>query len=121
MNIVLICIDTLRFDCVGYQPDKKELREYNLEGLLKTPTLDGIAEKSLCFTNCFSTNTYTTAAHASVFTGLYPPRHGVRAFYNHKMDSGVKTLAETFREHGYETAMAIDVLELFDIPHIHER
>lgn len=112
-KIILISIDNLRYDCVGYQPDKKELDKYNVRYLLETPTLDKLSEKALCFTQSISTNTYTTSAHASVFTGLYPPHHGVRAFYDTKLSRQVKTLAEIFKEKGYITVFATDVMALF--------
>lgn len=112
-NVILISIDNLRYDCVGYQPDKKELDKYNVKSLLETPTLDRLSEKALCFTQCISTNTYTTSAHASVFTGLYPPHHGVRAFFDTKLNKDVKTLAEIFKENGYITVFATDVMALF--------
>ncbi len=69
-HIILISIDNLRFDCVGYQPDKRELARHDVLKHLETPNLDRIAEKGVCFTSCISTNTYTTASHASLFTGL---------------------------------------------------
>jgi len=118
-NIVLISIDNLRFDCVGYQPDKKELIKYDVLKHLETPTLDRIAEKSLCFTQCISTNTYTTAAHASIFTGLYPPGHGVRGFYDKKLSGDVYTLAEILKIFGYETAMMTDTSMLFQPLEMH--
>lgn len=108
-NIILISIDALRFDCVGYQPDKRELEKYNVLKYLETPTLDSIAEKSLCFTQCISTSTYTTASHASIFTGLYPPRHGVRSFYGNKLSKDVFTLPEILKLFGYETVCFTDV------------
>jgi arylsulfatase A-like enzyme len=113
-KVILISIDNLRYDCVGYQPDKRELREYGVLKYLETPTLDAIAAKSLCFTNCVSTSTYTTSAHASVFTGLYPPRHGVRAFFDTKLRPDALTLAEVFSTNGYRTICATDVPELFE-------
>jgi len=112
-NIILISIDNLRFDCVGYQPDKKELVHYDVLKYLETPTLDRLAEKSICFTQCISTNTYTTAAHASILTGLYPPRHGVREFYEKKLSREVYTLAEVLKVFGYETVMMTDTNTLF--------
>jgi arylsulfatase len=112
-NIVLISIDNLRFDCIGYQPDKKELVKYDVLKYLETPTLDRIASRSLCFTNCVSTNTYTTSAHASMLTGLYPPHHGVRGFYDWKLSKDVFTLAEVLKMFGYETVMLTDTENLF--------
>jgi len=112
-NIILISIDTLRYDCVGYQPDKSELEEYDVLKYLKTPTLDRIAEKSLCFTQCISTNSYTTASHASILTGLYPPRHGIREFYVKKLSNNVYTLAEILKIYGYTTVMFTDTYQNF--------
>jgi len=112
-HIILISIDNLRFDCIGYQPAKKELMKYDVSKYLQTPTLDRIAEKALCFTQCISTNTYTTAAHASAFTGLYPPRHGARAFYETKISKDAHTLAEVLKIFGYETVMMTDTANLF--------
>ncbi len=112
-KIVLISIDTLRYDCVGYQPDKKEVDKYNLKSMLQTPTIDKLSEKALCFTQCISTNTYTTSAHASLFTGLLPPHHGVRAFFETRLRDDIKTLPEIFRENGYKTVLATDVMALF--------
>ncbi len=65
-QILLISIDNLRYDCIGYQPDKRDLEKQDVLKHLSTPTLDKIAGRSTCFTRCISTNTYTTSAHASV-------------------------------------------------------
>jgi arylsulfatase A-like enzyme/MoaA/NifB/PqqE/SkfB family radical SAM enzyme len=107
-NIILISIDTLRYDCVGYQQDKRELEKYDVLQYLATPNLDRISEKSACFTQCVSTNTYTTSAHASVLTGLYPPRHGVRAFFKTKLHKEAYTLPEILKVYGYTTILITD-------------
>ncbi len=113
-NVIMISIDNLRFDCIGYQPDKNELIEHDVIDLLETPTLDAIASKSICFTQAISTAPYTTTSHASIITGLYPPRHGVRAFYDTKLSESVQTLAEIFQKEGYITILATDVPELWN-------
>jgi membrane-anchored protein YejM (alkaline phosphatase superfamily) len=114
MNVILVSIDALRFDCVGYQKNKCELLKYDVLKFLNTPNLDEIAKKSACFTNAISVSTYTTSAHASILTGLYPPRHGVRAFYDTKLYKNVLSLAEIFRKEGYVTVLSTDSIELFD-------
>lgn len=113
-KIILVSIDTLRFDCVGYQPNKDELRKYDVLKFLETPNLDEIAKKSICFTNAISVSTYTTSAHASILTGLYPPRHGIRAFYDTKLSENVLTLAEILKKEGYVTILSTDIIELFE-------
>jgi arylsulfatase A-like enzyme len=112
-HIILISIDNLRYDCIGYQPDKRELIKHDVLKYLETPTLDHLAEKSTCFTQAISTNTYTTASHASILTGLYPPKHGVRTFFNSQLKREAITLAEVFRAHGYHTILATDTEHLF--------
>jgi arylsulfatase A-like enzyme/glycosyltransferase involved in cell wall biosynthesis len=112
-DILVVSIDNLRFDCVQYQDDRRELGKYDVLKHLATPTLDRIAEKGLCFTRCISTNTYTTASHASLFTGLYPPGHGIRSFFETKLSGDVFTLAEVLKVYGYETVMMTDTPDLF--------
>jgi arylsulfatase A-like enzyme/2-polyprenyl-3-methyl-5-hydroxy-6-metoxy-1,4-benzoquinol methylase len=112
-KIVLVSIDTLRFDCVGYQKNKNELIKHDVLKFLDTPNLDNIAKKGICFTNAISVSTYTTSAHASILTGLYPPRHGVRAFYDTKLSENVSSLAEILKKDGYITILSTDVIELF--------
>jgi len=113
VNVIFISIDNLRYDCVGFQNDKRELIKHDVLKYLETPTLNNIAERGICFSQCISTSTYTTASHASIFTGLYPPRHGVRAFYDTKLSKNVVTIAEVLRKEGYKTILHSDSLELF--------
>lgn len=112
-NVIMVSIDNLRFDCIGYQPDKNELIKHNVLNLLETPNLDAIASKSICFTQAISTSPYTTASHASIITGLYPPRNGVRAFYDTKLSENIQTLAEIFQKEGYVTILATDTPEIW--------
>lgn len=114
LNVLFISIDNLRFDCVGYQPFKDELRDRDVNRYLQTPTLDALAEESLCFTQCLSTSTYTTASHASILTGLYPPGNGVRAFFQTKVSNSAQLLSEVLRQKGYRTILFTDIPYLFD-------
>lgn len=114
MNIILISIDNLRYDCVGYQPFKKELEKYGVAHLLRTQTLDSIAEKGICFTQAITTTPYTTPAHASLLTGLYPPLHGVRVFWNQSMFKGVRTLPELLKQYNYKTILYTDSIHFKD-------
>lgn len=119
-HIIFISIDNLRFDCIGYQPNKSDLKKYQLETLLKTPNLDKIAEKSVCFTNVISTSTYTTASHASILTGLYPPKHGVRAFYDTKLSTQVYSITELLKSKGFLTILCTDAMELWSPLDLHK-
>lgn len=113
-KIILLSLDNLRYDCMGYQPDKRQLAAFGVLDKLQTPNLDRVAQESLCFTNCISTSTYTTNAHASFLTGLWPPRHGVRAFFHTRLSCQVRSLVELARDAGYRTILATDIPELFE-------
>ncbi len=112
-HVMMVSIDTLRYDCIGYQPDKYWLDTYRVRKELKTETLDKIASRSVCYTHCFSTSSYTTNSHASLFTGLFPPKHGVRQFFKSRVRGDADTLAAIFKRHGYRTVMMSDNPVLF--------
>lgn len=90
-NILLVVIDTLRADRVGVH-----------NGKTLTPNLDRLAESSVVFTDAISTAPWTLPSHASLFTGLYPDKHGV-SWGHYKLESGPATLAELLLRRGYET------------------
>ncbi|MHB8232714.1 MAG: phosphoadenosine phosphosulfate reductase domain-containing protein [bacterium] len=112
-KVILISIDNLRYDCVSYVKDRPHLKQFYLENLVDTPTLGEIASNSAVFTGCFSTSSYTTSAHASLFTGLLQPKHGVRPFFYKKVNDDCVTLAEIYKNNGYKTVFYSDVIELF--------
>lgn len=66
MNIVIIMIDTVR---------KDHLSLYGARGY-PTACIDKFAEDSVVYRNVVSPAPWTTPVHASLFTGLYPSRHG---------------------------------------------
>lgn len=95
-NVLLITIDTLRADylsCYGY-PQKT------------SPHIDRIAGEGVTFLQAFAQASMTAPSHASMFTSLYPFRHGVRR-NNHPYLGKEKTLAEILRAKGYRTAAFI--------------
>lgn len=102
-NIVLISIDDLRFDCITYEKDKRWLERYCAHALVNTPVLDSVGKKGVLFTQCISTSSYTPSPHASMLTGVYPTRHGVKTFFS-QLSSSVVTLAEVLRVKGWKTS-----------------
>ncbi len=112
-NIVIISVDSLRVDGINYNRDL--IYGKGKHKPIKTPNLDEFARKGTTFLNAYSTNTYTTSAHASLFTGEYPPVHGIRAFFdfNQKLNPKTKTIAEELNEKGYQTFFYSDIKELF--------
>lgn len=106
-QIVLISLDTLRSDCINCNPQKLWPNKYkDISFNLKTNIIDDIATKGLFFTNCIASAPYTSASHASIFTGKWPLKHGVYEFYNKKLQS--KTLFSVAKHLGYNTTFKVD-------------
>lgn len=94
-NVVLIVLDTVRADrlsCYGYDRPT-------------TPNIDAIAKQGVRFEHFYSNSGWTLAAHASLFTGLYPVGH--RATQETlELQPEIPTLAEIFGQAGYKTYAA---------------
>src|SRR6185436_6724365 len=67
-NILLITLDTTRADHIGAYGDRRA----------RTPNLDRLAASGVLFERAISAAPLTLPAHASLLTGRYPFRHGVR-------------------------------------------
>ncbi len=100
-NIVIICLDTLRADhlgCYGYHRDT-------------TPHIDRFAAQGVLFEQTLSQAPWTLPAHVSLFSSLYPSRHGV-----HRHDLAIrrrdKLFADILSKAGYATAGFVDVFLL---------
>jgi arylsulfatase A-like enzyme len=92
-SVLLVTIDTLRADHVGvYGAVQAE-----------TPRLDALAAAGTRFENAIASTPLTLPSHASLLTGLDPPRHGVRHNGVYRLDGEIETLAERFRAAGYTT------------------
>jgi hypothetical protein len=101
-DILLISIDTLRADRLGC---------YGRDGA-RTPAIDALAAEAVVFDAAYTTAPITLPAHASMLTGLIPPRHGVRDNGAFRLPDSVTTLAETLSGQGYRTAAFIGGLPL---------
>jgi hypothetical protein len=53
-SVVLISLDTLRYDYAGVRPEKVHLASYGLTDLLSTPNLDRFFSESADFVECLS-------------------------------------------------------------------
>lgn len=90
--IVLVVVDTLRADhlpCQGYARPT-------------APSLCAFAEDGVRFARAYTVRTETTPAIASMLTGLYPHRHGVRRLYQLLPDP-IETATEQLRDAGFAT------------------
>jgi choline-sulfatase len=92
-NVLVISVDTLRRD---------HLAPYGAS--FDTPTASRLAQEGVVFEHAVSQVPLTLPSHASLFTGLYPPRHAVRDNGGFVLGDDVTTLAERLQAQGYQTA-----------------
>jgi arylsulfatase A-like enzyme/Tfp pilus assembly protein PilF len=102
LNVLLITVDTLRYDRVGILDSRH----------VKTPNLDALAGASLVFTRAFSHNPVTLPAHANILTGATSLYHGVSDNTGFKLDKRFLTIPQYLRQYGYETAAFIGAFPL---------
>lgn len=93
-SVLLVTLDTTRADHVG---------AYGAKGAA-TPAFDRLANEGTLFIRATTVAPLTTPAHASLMTGLYPFRHGVRNNGRVSLPESITTLAEVFAAKGYRTA-----------------
>ncbi len=91
-NLLLITVDTLRPDALGWVAGKNE-----------TPAIDALAAEGARFAVAVSPVPLTLPAHASILTGLLPRRHGIHD-NGQPLPAGVETLAQRLQRNGYLTA-----------------
>lgn len=92
-NVLLICTDHwpgALFGCAGHE-------------VVMTPTLDSLASKGVRFDNYYSECPVCIPARRSMMTGLSPKTHEDRVYRDELPMPDVKTLAQVFRDNGYQT------------------
>lgn len=96
-GIILVSIDTLRADY---------LNSYGYTDFETSPFLDAFAAENVLFENVYVPEPRTLTSHMSLFTGLYPHRHGVRD--ERALPEAIPTLALLLRNAGYRTHGIVD-------------
>lgn len=95
-NLVLIVVDTLRFDHVGCYGSARDT----------TPAMDAFAAQAVRFEHAYSTAPWTCPSVATILTGKFPSGHGLMMPLTGLADE-VVTLAEMLRAEGYATAAVV--------------
>jgi arylsulfatase A-like enzyme len=90
-HVLLLVMDTTRGDRCSVNGHERET----------TPRLEALAREGVNFRNAWSPAGWTAPAHASLFTGVKPERHGCLIDNNGNLDDRFETLAESLREVGY--------------------
>ena len=93
LNVVLITLDTTRADRIGAYGWKPS----------PTPNLDRLAAEGTIFEHATAPAPLTLPAHSSLFTGKYPPQHGVRDNGGFFLDERETTMAERLKAAGVST------------------
>jgi arylsulfatase A-like enzyme len=118
-SILLLTLDTTRTDALSC---------YDAESGAATPHLDRLAAEGILFESAFTSAPLTLPAHASILSGLYPLRHGVRDNGMGALPGAADTLAERALAAGYQTAAFVGSVvldapfgldqgfELYDVP-----
>lgn len=80
--------------------------------LVMTPTLDRLAGDGIRYTNCYSECPVCIPARRSLMTGTTPRTHGDRVYSDTMEMPCVQTLAQSFRDAGYQ-AYAVGKLHVY--------
>ena len=100
-NVILISLDTVRADRMGFLGSKRGL----------TPNLDALARQSVVFTRAYSQVPLTTASHATILTGTYPQFHKVNDFQV-PLGKDLPYAPDILRGAGYGTAAFVGSMVL---------
>jgi arylsulfatase A-like enzyme len=92
-RIVLITLDTTRRDALSPYGASRNV----------TPNLQRFADGATVFDRAYAVSPWTLPSHASLFTGLYPSRHGAGVWQDH-LPLEFHTVAELLRDRGHATA-----------------
>lgn len=99
-NIVMIGCDTLRVDRLGACKYGRSL----------TPFIDALTKKGVTFTNCYTPLARTAPSLASLLTGTWPFRNGIRTNFvsDRKSLLPFEALPKILGNNGYETVAISD-------------
>ncbi|HSM14793.1 MAG TPA: sulfatase-like hydrolase/transferase, partial [Thermoanaerobaculia bacterium] len=101
-NLVLITLDTTRADHLGAWGHAPA----------RTPRLDRLAREGVRFERCDTAAPITLPSHATILSGLFPPRHGVRDNGTFVLGARVETVAEALAADRFDTAAVVSAVVL---------
>ena len=103
LNLVVVTLDTTRADRIG---------AYGRPTASSTPVFDRLAGDGVLFEQAMTSAPLTLPAHATMFTGHFPPQHGVRDNGGFFLDPSAITLAERLKARGYRTGAFVGAFVL---------
>ncbi|HTM25406.1 MAG TPA: sulfatase-like hydrolase/transferase [Vicinamibacterales bacterium] len=93
LNLLVVTLDTTRADRLGPYGRSRA----------GTPNLDALAQDAVVFDHASTAAPLTLPAHSTLFTGRFPPEHGVRDNGGYFLSDKEQTLAETLKGRGFAT------------------
>ena len=97
LNLLVITLDTTRADRIG---------AYGFRDI-ETPAIDRLAAEGVLFEQTMASAPLTLPAHSSIFTGLFPPEHGVRDNGGFFLAPTQITLGTTLKKAGFATGAVV--------------
>lgn len=95
-NVIVYLVDALRADSLGcYGADHGA-----------SPRIDDFAAGATVFEDAVAQSSWTKASVASIFTGMWPPGHGVHGPHD-RLPDDLETMPELLREAGYHTCAVV--------------
>lgn len=101
-NLLLITIDTLRFDAVGFGGNDAA----------ETPALDRLAAAGRVYENAYAHNVVTLPSHANILTGRLPYEHGIRDNSGFVLPETIPTAATLLGDAGFATGAVVGAFPL---------
>ena len=92
-NVLVVLCDDLRWDCMGCAGHPH----------LKTPHIDRLAREGVRFANAFCTTSLCSPSRASLLSGRYAHKHGVRDNFT-ELPAELPTFPKALQANGYTTA-----------------
>lgn len=96
-DIILVTLDTTRADRLGAWGHSTAATDW----------LDNKANAGTRFSRAYSVQPLTIPSHATIMTGLWPWKHGVRSNGDATLDDSFETLAERLKGGGWQTAASV--------------
>ncbi len=93
-NLLVLLVDCMRADALGGRG-------------VPIPNLEALAARGVRFTQAIASASSTTPCVATMSTGLYSPRHGVRSIGRHRLHPEAVTLASRLAAAGYHTVAEV--------------
>ena len=101
-NVLLITVDTLRADHLGYSGYRS----------ITTPNIDQLARGGIWFERAYTQVPLTLPSHTVILTGTYPMYNTVRDFTGVGLPPNIGILSEAFERQGYATAAFVSAFVL---------